>query len=636
MALSAHDVGRASDASIAVHDPGLDGPESCTVFERVRARAELALIPIELHAHRLLTRHPNDAELEDPRRAAAALARGLGDLQLHNLAQLARHIEGLLDDPALDAARGMELAGAVEDIRTMLASAIAQLENSPALAGTILAVGAPTAAFDATLWVLSHHGHSIVHCDGELPDLEQQPDVILVGIGNSADPGTQTTLRAIAETFAAPVIVFHDSVALEAQADLANHCTTLLPSHTTPSVVSEEIARLRAAAGTDLSATVWGYSAAVPVLVAHGYDVKIASDLGDLAAAPYGAIVFGSAVRPKRMAEVTRLIRVSTAARRAPVVWQGPLDDARLLAAARLGAVVVDDFDDAAVVALTTELRRAAADADPTDVRHDAVLQWPAARLLIDRSLIAAQRSHTPNAVGLVRLGDDSAGRHDEVEELLVREFRRGDVVGSHTDGDYVIALQGIGRRVALDRLGALAPRLGDDVRIGVAEFPGDGRSAEDLVNAAGLAVTRAAETSGPAVVSTVWRPAETMTPDLLVIDADIVLGEMLAAALGDRGHRTEVMTEGHEALRYLTTSPADALPKILMIDLDVGGADGRALLGALGPAGLLAHMKVLVMSSRAAENDIRMALDLGAADVIRKPFPITLLLHRIIRLLAA
>jgi DNA-binding response OmpR family regulator len=72
------------------------------------------------------------------------------------------------------------------------------------------------------------------------------------------------------------------------------------------------------------------------------------------------------------------------------------------------------------------------------------------------------------------------------------------------------------------------------------------------------------------------------------------------------------------------------------MLDIDYGGAAGRSLLSALQPTGLLAHIKVLAVGSRAAESDIRMALDMGATDIIRKPFPITLLLHRVKQMLAS
>ncbi len=626
-------------------EPRLDGPEraratptdapATSVFSRVRARAELVLGPIELHAHQLLSRDLQDHELIDAQSAAATLVRGLGELQLHGLAQLARHIEALLRRPSTDEALGVELAGAVEDIRTMLASAVAQLEESPALSGSVLAIGQATAVFDATLWVLSNHGHDVTHAENELPDLPQPPDVILANVGNSLDAAKHTTLRAIAETYRSPVVLFHDNLDLQDQLQLARHCSTLLPSTTPPAVVSEEIMRLRAAMTADLSATILGWSEALPVLGAHGYRLTDARSMSDLASAPYGAIVIGTKAGPKAMLDITRLIRVSAAARQAPVVWQGPLDKSLMLTASGLGVRIVDCFDDASAAALTAELRSGAADTDPASLQSDTVLGWAAARLLIDRALIAAQRGNSASAVAIVRLPtDDDPERRQQVSDLLVQEFRRGDVVGSRTDTDFVVALQGIGRRVALDRLGALSRRLGPDVRIGIAEFPGGGRSAEDLAHAAELAIVRAISANGPAVVSTAWRPAESRAADILVVDSDAVLGEMLAVALHDRGLRTRVEKDGHEALSFLTNSP-DALPRVLMIDLDFGGADGRALLSALRPTGLLAHLNVLVMASRASENDIRMALDLGATDVIRKPFPIALMLHRIVRMLS-
>ncbi len=605
-----------------------------SVFDRVRARAELVLGPIELHAHRLLSRRLRDEEWADARDAAATLARGLGELQLHGLAQLGRQILSLLEEPDADEALAIEIAGAVEDIRTMLSSAIAQLEDSPSLGGTLLAVGEPIAAFDATLWVLANHGHTVVHAEHELPEMAEPPEVVLANVGSSVDAATRTTLRAIGETYSAPVVLFHDDLPIEDQRLLARHCSTLLPIDTSPGVVSDEILRLQAAVAVDLRATVWGHDDAVPVLLSHGYRVSPVQSIADLAEAPYGAVIIGADASSDVMVDVTRLIRVTAAARQAPVVWQGPVGPAMELTAARLGATVVERLDDAAVTALTSSLRFAAAAADPSAIPADSTLGWSAARLLIDRTLIAAQRTNTPCAIAVIRLPVADPRRAGEVRDLLGREFRRGDVVGVRSDTDFVVALQGISHRVALDRMGGLIRRLGGDVQIGVADFPGGGRSAEDLVGAAGAAIERAREARGPSVVSTAWRPAEARAADVMVVDSDVVLGEMLAVALGDRGLGTHVETDGHDALEHLIASP-DALPRVLMIDLDFGGADGRALLAALRPTGLLSHMKVLVMATRASENDIRMALDLGATDVMRKPFPVALMLHRIVHLLA-
>ncbi len=604
------------------------------MFERVRARAELVLGPIELHAHHLLSRRLRDDEWADARDAAATLARGLGELQLHGLAQLGRQILALLEEPEADEALAIEIAGAVEDIRTMLSSAIAQLEESPSLGGTVLAIGEPIAAFDATLWVLANHGHTIVHAEHQLPELAEPPEVVLANVGGSVDAATRTTLRAIGETYSAPVVLFHDDLPMEDLRLLARHCSTLLPIDTPPGVVSDEILRLQAAVAVDLRATVWGHDGAVPVLLSHGYRVTPVRSIADLAEAPYGAVVIGADASPELMVDVTRLVRVTAAARQAPVVWQGPVSPAMQLTAARLGATVVERFDDAAATALTSSLRFGAAAADPSAMPADSTLGWKAARLLIDRTLISAQRTNTPCAVAVIRLPTEDPRRAGEVRDLLAREFRRGDVVGVRSATDFVVALQGISHRVALDRLSGLTRRLGGDVRIGVADFPGGGRSAEDLVCAAELAIARSGEAGGPAVVSTAWRPAEARAADVMIVDSDVVFGEMLAVALGDRGLGTHLETNGHDALDHLTAAP-DALPRVLLIDLDFGGADGRALLAALGPTGLLSHMKVLVMATRASENDIRMALDLGATDVIRKPFPVSLMLHRIVYLLS-
>ena len=224
-----------------------------------------------------------------------------------------------------------------------------------------------------------------------------------------------------------------------------------------------------------------------------------------------------------------------------------------------------------------------------------------------------------------------------QIEETLTREFRRGDVVGHLDDRSFVVALQGAPRRIATNRMTSLAPRLAasdDMVRVGVAEFPGDGRSADELSEAALAAVRRAADQGGPRVVPTTWRPVDDRGVDVLIVDPDPVLGEMLSAALAERGYRSDRLTDGHDALERLTEAGMESLPQVLLLDTDVGGIDGLTLLRSLRPAGVLSHMEVLVLSARAAESDIRLALDLGAADVVRKPMSTTLLLHRVSRLI--
>ena len=615
----------------------VDLSSATTVFARVQARTELSLAPVELAAHRLLSRSLDPQELDDARDAATTLATALGRLQHQGVADPARRIVALLESDDPDHGVGVELAGAVEDTRTMLASAAAQLAANPARTSTILAIGEPRAAFDTVLWVLAHHGHAVHHSPGLDPDAdtdtEPEPDAIVVHVGPEVDTFATTVLPALAELHECPVIVLHGLLPADDRSRLARHASTLLVDTTDPVVISEELLRLRAAAETARRVAVWGHPAAAALLSAHGYDVTAVADLEDLDAAVAAAVVLGPELPVRARHQATRLLRVNPATRRIPVVWEGVLSEPQALAAAHLGATVVARFDDAAAAALTSEIRRAAADVDPAVNRPDAVLAWTAARLLIDRLLIASQRANSPATVAVVRVADDD-NRQREAAHQLAQEFRRDDVVGHSEAGDFVVSLAGIGSRTALDRLSGLARRLGPDTRIGVADFPAGGRSADELVKAATAAIGRAHATDGPAVVSIGWRPAATQPTDVMIVDRDVVLGDMVGVALAGQGLRVSVIEDGNEALSHLLACTPEELPRLLLVDLDLGGADGRALLSSLAQTGVLADVRVLAMASKGTENDLQIALDHGAADVIRKPFPMTILRHRVAQVL--
>lgn len=631
--------GTVTDADVG--DVDAPAPNGQAVWQRIRARVEQQLTVIELQAHRLLDRPLDADEVEAASTAAATLARGMGALQQHSLAQLARHIESRFGDKTLDATVGVHLAGAVEDLRTMLASAIAQLENAPTTAGTVLAIGKADAHFDAVLWVLASRGHRIRHESTRLPDDGDEPAAIVGKIGSTLGPTMRTALQAAAETYLARVIVLHNDAPLSVQRELATMCATLLPLSSPPDMVSEEIFRQRAARDAHLTALICGADDAAPVLEAHGFECTLVprpDDLLQVAANDGTAVVFGAPVPPKLALDMTRLIRATPAARRAPVVWLGAHDAVTTVKAEHLGIMLGDVLDDGVAIRVAVQMRQAAADADPSVAETGALLSWPAARVLIDRSLVAAQRAGTTTSVASITLGDAVDDiQVDQIAETLTREFRRSDVVGRRDARHFVVALQGAARRVGVNRMSALAPRLAPEglgIEIGVAEFPSDGRDAAELVAAGDNAIDRSRRSGGPGVVPTTWRPVGERAVDVLIVDPDPVLGEMLGSLLADRGHRCDLLTDGRDALDRLTESATDALPRLLLLEVDVGGVDGLTLLRSLRPSGVLSHMDVLVVTARAAEADIRLALDLGAADVIRKPFSTTLLVHRAGRLL--
>ena len=241
-------------------------------------------------------------------------------------------------------------------------------------------------------------------------------------------------------------------------------------------------------------------------------------------------------------------------------------------------------------------------------------------------------------AVATIRLTNDVPhGQIDRLKDVLATEFRRGDTVGMRSDHDIVVALEGVSRRVATNRMTSIMARLDLDAAstsVGIALFPTDGRSAAELAGAADRASDLAARHGGPAVVNTTWRPVSEQALDALVVDADPVLARVLVAGLGDHGLRAELIEDGREALDQLVDRDSSSVPRVLLLDLDAPGMDGLAMLRQLRGSGVLSQLKVLLMTARSSESDLRVALDLGVADVIRKPFSATLLMHRVSQLL--
>ena len=117
---------------------------------------------------------------------------------------------------------------------------------------------------------------------------------------------------------------------------------------------------------------------------------------------------------------------------------------------------------------------------------------------------------------------------------------------------------------------------------------------------------------------------------DAVVVDGDPVLGHLLVELLVDAGLRATQYNSGPDVLSELSQRGDSALPRLLLLDFDVPGIDGIAMLRKLRTAGLMAQIKVVLMTSRSSESDLRVALDIGVVDVVRKPFSATLLRHRL------
>lgn len=615
-----------------------DGP---AIWERIRRRVDVHLGNVEMHAHRLLERDLTSEEAETASSAAGGLALELGLLELPSTARIARQLAASFQADTIESTTGVHVAAATEDIRTLVASAIAQQQAAVSGRGTVVVAGEPGPTFDALCWVVASRGFAI-RTSATTED-QIDPVAAIVVAEQHGDASAAPAIQAVAESWDTPILVLSATNDVVELRHLTRHASSLLPLDTPPAAVVDDLARVIAASTVRPSALLCGVGPGVTKgFEAHGFEtVTMASPeaLVGLSDRHDAVIVFGLGVADVVVVELAKVLRTSPATRRVPILWHhDPSVRPHALAASRLGVITVDVVDDAVIANVNAQLRLNAL--DHAEQQNDAgtMLNWAAGQVLVDRSLVTAQRANASVAFASIDIGSDVA---DDALATFVesfgREFRRGDIVCRRSDRNLVVALQGVSRRVATSRMTELFDRyeLEDGTsRVGVSVFPNDGRSAAELAVGADAAQALAKRHQGPRIVSTTWRPEAERAVDVLVVDPDAVVASVLTSAFEDRGLRATASHDGRDALGQLTGNGEHRLPKLILLDLDTPGLDGLALVRRLASAGVLAQTSILLMAARSTEADLRLALELGVSDIIRKPFSTTLLLHRAGRLL--
>lgn len=606
------------------------------VARRLRTRVGALLRKVDRQAHYLLDRELTAAEVAEASAAGEALAVLFGRMGLAELARLARNlIDALADEGGRDPTTAIGLAATCEDLRSLLDSAIAQYEAASDHSGLVVAMGDATEELDAICWVAHTRGYAVIQGE-HVPPIETEPVAVIAVVEGDCDPAIRIQLLAINKRWRSPLIVAHRDAEPATVRRLARYATTVLPLNAPPRDVVDELARVAAADNLGLQALTWGTipETTIDRLKAYGFNVTPLVDpdrFPDALGPTPGAVVLGPTIEATTVSELAHLIRAHPRARHNPIAWITDGVDPDI--APHLDVTAVGELDDEEVARLTAKLRRRALDS--IDVGHieNVILEWAAAEVLVDRALAAAHRTGRQLALATIALDPSlDIDRLADIEEVFGNEFRIEDILGRRGDHTLILALAGVPRQVAARRLESLLTRLELDdgqSRVGVAVFPADGRSAVDLVEAADQACARAASHDGPDVVATTWRP-EADEVDVLVVDADPVVSQILVDLLESSGLRASLRSTGPEALAAMQADIDRITPRLLLLDLDVRGIDGLVMLRELRTAGLLSQIKVLVMMARFSEPDQRMALDIGAADVINKPLSATLLLHRV------
>jgi diguanylate cyclase (GGDEF)-like protein len=305
------------------------------------------------------------------------------------------------------------------------------------------------------------------------------------------------------------------------------------------------------------------------------------------------------------------------------------------------------------------QLHRALADSDPLT----GVANRRRSEELMGQLVHLAVRQKRPFSLGLLdldhfkRVNDRHGhGMGDEVlrrvARLLERSFRAEDVVARWGGEEFVVGMFGADKEDGARRIEVVLEQLRDEVfelpgaeplrvtfSAGVAQYPVDGGDLQALYRSADATLYQAKEAGRDRVLPAGWTPeapAAAEQLDVLVVEDDHALARLLMHALETRGYAARWMADGREAADALTGSRPALRARLVLLDVDLPGMDGHAVLRALARDRVLERTRVIVLTVRAHEAEVVQALEEGAFDHVSKPFSVPILLQRIRRALKA
>lgn len=124
------------------------------------------------------------------------------------------------------------------------------------------------------------------------------------------------------------------------------------------------------------------------------------------------------------------------------------------------------------------------------------------------------------------------------------------------------------------------------------------------------------------------------MADTILVVDDDPDIQTQVRHILADHPYRVLAASDAMEALRLVP----EEKPKLVLLDINLGELDGFGVLQKI-----MAHrderawpLQVLMLTSSGSMDDVRRALEQGAADYIIKPVDAAYLLNRVVQYMSA
>ena len=617
------------------------------VWGRLQARLERGLSRVERLTSSLFDRSLDATEVTEAIDLCEALASKMGTLGLGASAELVRKAANAFEQPDLDTSSAIVLASLMDDARSALASTVAELKQLSTTGQPLAIVGEVSELVDELVWVAATQGLPVSHHVDGVESTSHEAAAVVVVIDDPDLGRSRPLLRGIRETHPSqPILLIAPEHALVDRARVVDTVSLVLHPRSKPLDVINEVRREIARSRHPRTVSLFGRNAdtLTEPLWRRGLGARTEDSLESLMerlrSGESRAVILMADGYDLKSVELVRLIRTDRQTRGTVVILLGHrTDGARAHAALREGADAFFgpemELDDLVVTLKARLTRRSELEPVADGSVHTGTVAWTTALVLIERMLLVSFRQNVPVGIGVIEVPVDEnfAG----LDEAIAREFRGEDVITRLDDRRLVVALQGVSRRVLMRRLNDIHQNFFLHERgirsIGL-EFPVDGRSLDELFETSAAALVRAEEESAPLVIGADWQPWRAEAPDVLLVDPDATLGSVLSATLSRRGLKVTQELDALDALDRLTGRTPSPLPRVVLMELDQRGIDGQQFLRQLREAGTAGRFRIIILSGRTQESDMRRAFELGADDFVTKPFSTPLLLHRLGRAL--
>jgi len=122
------------------------------------------------------------------------------------------------------------------------------------------------------------------------------------------------------------------------------------------------------------------------------------------------------------------------------------------------------------------------------------------------------------------------------------------------------------------------------------------------------------------------------MEANVLIVDDSSTMVDTLNSILSSQGCSVEACLDAEAGWERLTAglSGKDAVPDLLLLDLNMPGMDGMALLGRIRAEERLARLPVVIITAEADPRTRGKALKAGADAFLSKPIVLSELIARV------